>query len=390
MKETSHLAGRYAIVGIGETGVPNAVPGDTALSLQCRAARSALLEAELVPRNIDAIFAHWDDRATALLVAEYLGIQPSYIDSTLTGGGSPLMHIIHAMAAIDAGLCKCALITYGSTQRLDRSRKRGGLFTDPRSPVGQFVLPYGILNPIGWNAMRASLYMHHTGATPEDLASVAMNARAWAMLNPDAKVRSPLTLDEYFASPMISDPLRKADICLVTDGAGAMIVTSLEVARTLPKTPVVIDGFCDQYLQHVTPFRLNDWLDDGVLSSSTERTLGMAGLSREDVSMIQIYDAFTIGVLTALESMGFCETGEAGEFLRSGMVAPGGKLPLNTSGGGLAFNHSGQFGMQLMLESIRQLRGECGERQVPNVNNCFVQAGGFVMSASMTMLLTVE
>ena len=390
MSNTSHLAGRYAVVGVGETGVPNAVPGDTALSLQCRAARAALLDAQLLPRDVDAIFAHWDDRASALLVAEYLDIQPSYIDSTLTGGGSPLMHIIHAMAAIEAGLCQCALITYGSTQRLDRSRKRGGLFTDPRTPVGQFVLPYGILSPIGWNAMRANLYMHRTGATAEDLAAVAMNARAWARLNPDAKLRDPLTLDAYFASPMISDPLRKADICLVTDSAGALIVMSLDVARSHPGKPVIIEGFCDNYLQHATPFRLDDWLDDGVLAASTERTLRMAGLSREDISMIQIYDAFTIGVLTALESMGFCPPGEAGAFIRSGITAPGGKLPLNTSGGGLAFNHSGQFGMQLLIESIRQLRGECGDRQVPDEKNCLVQAGGLVMSACMTLVLAAD
>src|SRR5690606_12388031 len=285
--------------------------------------RAAMLDAGLGPRDIDGIFAHWDDRANALLVAEYLNIQPKYIDNTVAGGGSPMMHIIHAMAAIEAGLCETALIAYGSTQRLDRSRSRGGIINERQTFPGQFVVPYGMLSPIGWNAMRANLYMARTGAGPEDLAAVAINARKWAALNPDAVLRSPLTLEDYNESPMIADPLRKADICLVTDGSGAMILTRLNRAKTLARTPVVIRGFSDDYLQHMTPFRMNDWLEDGVLTASAEQSLTMASITRSEVSMLQIYDAFTISVLIGLESMGFCEPGQAGNFLRSGAAAPG-------------------------------------------------------------------
>lgn len=387
MNDASRLAGRCAIVGVGEAGLGKAAPGDTALSLQCRSARTAMLEAGLAPADIDGVFAHWDDRANALLVAEYLGIQPRHVDSTVTGGGSPLTHIVHAMAAIEAGLCEVALIAYGSTQRLDQSRKRGGLVTDPRSPSGQFVLPYGMLNPIGWYAMLAQLYMHRTGATAEDLAAVAINARRWAALNPNAALRTPLTLEEYLASPLVSDPLRKADICLVSDGAGAMILTRIERARSLARPPVVVSGFGDTYRQHMTPLGTSDWLDDGALAGCADRALDMAGIARGELSMVQIYDAFTVNVLVALEAMGFCAPGEAGAFMASGAAGPGGRLPVNTSGGGLAFNHSGQFGMQLLIESVRQLRGECGARQVEGARSCLVQAGGMVMSAYMAMVL---
>lgn len=349
-----------------------------------------MLDAGILPSDIDGIFAHWDDRANALLVAEYLNIQPKYIDNTVAGGGSPLMHITHAMAAIDAGLCNTALIAYGSTQRLDRSRNKGGLINERQTFPGQFVVPYGMLAPIGWNAMRANLYMARTGAGVEDLAAVAINARKWAALHPDARLRDPLTLDDYLASPMIADPLRKADICLVNDGSGALILSRLDRARTLARPPVVIRGFSDRYLQHMTPFRMNDWVEDGVIAAAAEQSLAMSGISRDELSMVQIYDAFTISVLTGLESMGLCGVGEAGDFLRSGAGAPGGALPINTSGGGLAFNHSGQFGMQLLIESVRQLRHECGDRQVSNARNCLVQAGGMVMSACMTLVLANE
>jgi acetyl-CoA acetyltransferase len=384
------LAGRYAIVGVGEAGLGKAPSGSTALSLQCESARDAILDAGLEPSAIDGVFAHWDDRANALLVSEYLGIRPRYVDNTVTGGGSPLTQLVHAIAAIEAGLCEVALLAYGSTQRLDRSRNRGGPVTDARSPYGQFVLPYGMLSPIGHYAMLAQRYMHARRGTTEDLGAVAINARKWARLNPNAVLRDELTLQGYLASPLVCDPLRKADICLVSDGAGAMILTRAERARHLARPPVLVRGFGDLYLHHLTPFDTRDWLDDGALAACAERALAMARIDRSEVSMLQIYDAFTVNVLVGLEAMRFCAAGEAGAFMRSGAAAPGGKLPVNTSGGGLAFNHSGQFGMQLCIEAVRQLRGDCGERQVKGARNCLVQATGMLMSAYMVLVLAGE
>ncbi len=303
------------------------------------------------------------------------------------GGQSNITHLVHAIAAIEAGLCEVALITYGSTQRLDRSRRIGGLALDPRSPNGQFVQPYGLPSPIGFYAMLAQLHQHRYGSTAEDLGEVAMAARKWAQLNPGAIEPNELTMDEYLASPMICEPLRKLDICKVTDAAGAMILTTTERARNLKKSGVKVLGFGEKYRHHMTPFNTDDWLDNGFVRAITAEALGMAQRDINDIDLVQIYDAFTIGVLIGLEELGLCAQGEAGDYIRSKNIAPGGSVPVNTSGGGLAFNHGGMFGMQLAIESVRQLRGECGERQVSNAETCVLHAGGIVMSAHMVMLL---
>jgi acetyl-CoA acetyltransferase len=388
--DAKSLNGRYAIVGIGEAGMGKARPGDTALSLQCDAARQAILDAGLRPSDIDAVFAHWDDRAAGLLVTEYMGLSPRYVDSTVVGGQSNLTHVAHAMAAMEAGLCDSALITYGSTQRLDRSRTRGGHALDARMPNGQFVLPYGMLSPIGFYAMQARLHMDRYGTRAEDLGEVALAARRWAQLNPAAVAQAPLTMADYLASPLVADPLRKLDICQATDSAGAMVLVRAERARDLRRPPVLVRGFAERYMHHSTPFGTDDWIDNGVLAEVGRLALERADRSRADIDLVQIYDAFTINVLTGLEALGFCKPGESGAFVRDGRIAPGGAFAMNTSGGGLSFNHGGMFGMPLMIESIRQLRGECGNRQVPNVRNCLVQAGGLVMSAYMVMVLGTD
>ncbi|SFN51239.1 acetyl-CoA acetyltransferase [Variovorax sp. OV329] len=384
------LSGRYAIAGVGEAGMGKAKPGDTALSLQCDAARQAIVDAGLKPSDIDGVFAHWDDRAAGLLVTEYMGLAPRYVDSTVVGGQSNLTHIAHAMAAMEAGLCEVALISYGSTQRLDRSRSPGGAAQDARMPSGQFVLPYGMLSPIGFYAMQARLHMHRYGTRAEDLGEVALAARRWAQLKPDAVAQAPLTMEDYLASPMIADPLRKLDICQVTDSAGAVVLVRADRARDLRRTPVLVRGFAEQYIQHATPFGTDDWIDNGVLAKMGRMALERANLTRADIDLVQIYDAFTINVLVGLEELGFCERGESGDFVRGGRIAPGGAFPMNTSGGGLSFNHGGMFGMPLLIESVRQLRGDCGERQVQGVRNCLMQAGGLVMSAYMVMVLGTE
>ncbi|MFE9066573.1 acetyl-CoA acetyltransferase [Streptomyces violaceusniger] len=387
MADKRTLAGRYAIVGVGEAGLGRAPAGSTSLSLQCRAARLAMQEAGLGPADVDGVLAHWDDRANALLVAEYLGIHPQYVDNTVVGGQSNITHLVHAMAAIEAGLCEVALVTYGSTQRLDQSRARAGVAQDPRSPTGQFATPYGMLNPVGYYAMLAQLYSSRFGCAPEDLGEVALAARGWAQLNPNAARQAPLTMEDYLASPLIADPLRKLDICQINDGAGAMILTNADRARDLAQKPVSIRGFGDTYRHHMTPLGNEDWLDNGALRMVADDALAMAQLDRQDIDAVQIYDAFTINVLVALEALGFCEPGGAGAFVGGGRIAPGGPFPLNTSGGGLSFNHSGQFGMQLTIEAVRQVRGECGPRQVPGARTCLVQASGMVMSAHMVMIL---
>jgi acetyl-CoA C-acetyltransferase len=375
----------YAITGAAEADVRRAA-GRSALILQAEAARDAVLDAGLRLDDVDAVFAHVDDRFACLQVSEYLGIRPRYVGSTNVGGMSNMCQLIHAMLAIDAGLCRTALVTYGSTQASDASRRLGGPPDDPRSPRGQFISPYGQLTPLGFYAMAARRHMHEYGTRPEELAAVAVAAREWARLNPKAARREPLTIDECLASPYVAEPLRQRDCCLVTDGGGALVVTTLERARDLRRVPVRVRGHASGFSHHFVPFDLDDWLDIGV-ADGTQRALRMAGIERSDLDCVQIYDHFTIAVIQTLEAMGFCEKGEGGRFVSGGRIAPGGAFPLNTSGGGLSYNHPGMFGMLLMVEAVRQLRGECGARQIPDAKLCLVFGAALVFSGYTVLVL---
>ncbi len=381
------LSKAVAIVGAAESDLGK-VPGMSALELQGQAAQRALLDAGLSLREVDGIFAHTDDKFSGLQVAEYLGIRPRYVDSTNVGGMSNVLHIRHALAAIEAGMCSVALITYGSTQLSDGSRKLGVSAEDMRSPRGQFITPYGQLSPIGYYAMVARLHMDKYGTSPKALAEVAVAARQWAMRNPKAYRRDPLSIEDVMSSPYIAEPLRQRDCCLVTDAGGALIVTSAQRARSLAQPPVYVLGLAEAFSHHYTPFNTGDWLDTGVAETANS-ALAMAGVSRDDIDVVQIYDHFTIGVIQSLEELGFCMRGEGGDFVSGGRLAPGGDFPINTSGGGLSYNHPGMFGMLLVIEAVKQLRGECGERQLPEAKLAMVHAPGLVFSANTTMILGV-
>lgn len=382
------LSGSVAIVGAAESDLGK-VPGMTALEMQAQASLRALNDAGLRLQDVDGVFAHTDDRFAGLQLAEYLGICPRYIDSTNVGGMSNILHVGHAMAAIAAGMCSVALITYGSTQLSSGTRKVGGAFDDTRSPVGQFIAPYGQLNPIGYYAMAANLHMHRYGTTSEQLAEVAVAARKWAQRNPKAYRTDPLSIDDVLSSPLVADPLRSRDICLVTDAGGAFILTTADRAKDLKRPPVYVLGLAEAFSHHYTPFSTADWLDTGVAKTG-EAALGMAGLTRRDIDVVQIYDHFTIGVIQSLEELGFCKRGEGGAFVAGGRLGPGGDFPINTSGGGLSFNHPGMFGMLLVLEAVHQLRQEAGQRQLPKARTALVHAPGMVFSANTTMILGVQ
>ena len=369
----SSLSRSVAIAGVAESDLGK-VPGKSALELQAQAARLALEDAGLRLRDVDAVFAHTDDRFSSLQLSEFLNIRPAFVDSTNVGGMSNLLHVQRAMAAIHAGMCEVALITYGSTQLSDGSRKGGAVAADgPHTPRGQFVLPYGHLSPIGYYAMVAQLHMHRYGTTHKDLAEVAVAARRWAQLNPKAYRREPTSIEEVMASPVVASPLRQRDCCLVTDGGGAMVVVSAERARDLRRKPV-----CNTA----------DWLGTGV-AATADQAFRMAGVGRADIDVVQIYDHFTIGVLQSLEELGFCPRGEGGAFVADGALGPGGRFPINTSGGGLSYGHPGMFGMFVAIEAVRQLRGECGERQLPKAELALCHAPGLVFSCNTTMILGV-
>ncbi|MGV3654363.1 MAG: acetyl-CoA acetyltransferase [Noviherbaspirillum sp.] len=384
---TKNLSKTVAIAGAAESDLGK-VPGMTSLDLQAQAAGRALRDAGLGLKDVDGVFAHVDDKFSSLQLAEYLGIRPRYMDSTGVGGMSNVMHIRHAMAAIEAGMCEVALVAYGSTQLSDGTRKAGATPEDMRMPRGQFITPYGQLSPIGYYAMVAQLHMQRYGTSHKDLAEVAVAARKWAQLNPKAYRREDTSIEEVMASRMIADPLRQRDCCLVTDAGGAFILTTAARARSLKRPPVYVMGIAESFSHHYTPFNTADWLDTNVAQTANE-ALAMAGVAREDIDVVQIYDHFTIGVIQSLEELGFCKRGEGGAFVANGRLAPDGDFPINTSGGGLSYNHPGQFGMLLLLEAVHQLRKECGERQLPKAELALVHAPGLVFSCNTTLILGV-
>jgi acetyl-CoA acetyltransferase len=380
------VSANTAIVGAAESdlGVTNA----SILTLQSQAITRALADAGLSLSDVDGLATSGVSRFSATQVADYLGIQPSWSDSTFAGGSAYEMYIARASQAIAAGQASTIVISFASNQRSARSRSLGGV-VETHTPEAQFESPYGPLFPLSYYAMAAQRYMHDYGATRADLAQVAVLAREWALLNPKAfrYDAGPLTVDEVLAAPMISSPLTTADCCLVTDGGGAVVVTSLERARDLAKPPVQILGYGESTTN--TSMSQVPLLPTGAVASG-KAAFSRAGLSPSDVDVVALYDSFTITVLLSLEALGFCEPGEAASLVASDRVRPGGDIPLNTSGGGLSYCHPGQYGVLLLVEAVRQLRGEAGARQVSNPQVALAHGTGGILSTHATVLLGVD
>lgn len=373
-----------AIAGVAESRL-GSVPDATVLTLQAEAAAAALDDAGLEKSDVDALFCagRWG-RTPQLEIAEYLGIRPSYSDGTSVGGASFLFHLGHAATAIRAGLCEVALILYGSTQRSQKQRSLG-LTQDLAL---QYEARAGLPSPVGAYALAAARHMAVHGTTRRHLAEVAVAARQWAALNPKAFKREPLTIDEVLAAPPVAEPLHRLDCCLVTDGGGAVVVVSPERAKRLGKRPVWLLGHGESH-SHMLISQMPDLLVTPAKESGA-RAFAMAGVAHSDIDILQIYDSFTITVLLTLESLGFCAPGRSGEFVSGGRIAPGGEVALNTSGGGLSYCHPGMFGIFLIIEAVRQLRGECGDRQVPRHDKALISATGGVFSSSATCILAGE
>jgi acetyl-CoA acetyltransferase len=372
-----------AIAGVGESE-QGSVPGRTLLGLQSDAIAAALDDCGLEADAIDGLFCTGIPRYAALMAAEYHGIRPAWIDSTEAGGASFPLYIEHAAAAIRAGLCETALIVYGSDQRSRRRRRLGGQVVD-ELPQAQFEAPYGPLLPISAYALAADRHMTEFGTRPEHLAQIAVSTREWAQRNPAAFLRTPVTVDQVLASPMVSSPIHRDEICLVTDGAGAIIVTTLARARTLRPGAVAVLGH-GSAVSHHTISQMPDLVRTAAVDSG-RKAFAMAGLGPADVDVAELYDSFTITVLLALEDLGFCAKGEGGAFVADGRTAPGGALPVNTSGGGLAHTHPGMLGIFLLIEAVRQLRGGLADRQVPDARIALVHGIGGVLSVHATVLL---
>ncbi len=375
MSEQS-IRGAAAFTGIGLAGIGLA-PGYSHLDLIGLAVHDALEDAGLKLDDIDGLFtANMANILPTLAVGEYLGIRPKVAVGTNTGGNSLIDHTQWAALALQAGLCDVALICYGSNQRTGKS-------APPDQPP--YEAPYHSRDPITSYALAAARHMHQYGTTREQLAAVAVAARQWAQRNPRAFARDPLSLSDVLASRMVCDPLSVLDCCLVTDGAGAAIMTRADRARDLKQPPVYLLG-CASAQSHRQISQMPD-LTVTAASQSGPRAFAMAGLSARDVDVLQLYDAFTINVILFLEDLGFCERGAAGPLVASGAIAPGGKLPVNTNGGGLSCVHPGMYGMFALIEAVEQLRGGAGERQVANANIALAHGNGGMLSAQTTAIL---
>ena len=385
------MAREVAIVGVADAPLQQGVlrDGGTVLQAQARAAKAALDEAGLNMAEVDGLLTAgaWGipgpGNLMTITLGEYLGIRPRFMDGTNIGGSAFEAHLAHAAMAIEKGYCEVALITYGSTQRSDHSRTLGG-----RTPMlnMQYETPYGMLTPIGGYAMAAMRHMHDYGTRPEHLAQIAVSTREWACLNPAAYHQEPLTIDDVLASPMVSDPLHRLDSCLITDGAGAVVVTSAERARSLKTRPVYVRGYGESHT-HWTISQMPD-LTLTTAADTGPRAMAMAGIRHDDIDVAEIYDSFTITVLLTLEALGFCKRGEGGAFVSDGRLGPGGALPTNTNGGGLSYAHPGMYGLLLLVEAVRQLRGECGPRQVADARIALVNGTGGTLSSTATCILS--
>ena len=343
------------------------IPDRTLPQIHAEVAFGALRDAGLTTRDVDAYFCAGDAPGFgALSMADYLGIAPRYTDTTETGGSSYLGHVGHAAAAIAAGKCHVALITLAGKPRTGGAQPGGsGNFSD--APESNFENHWGGSVP-GYYALAAARHMYEFGTTSAQLAAIKVAASKHASHNPNAFLQTEVTVEEVLASPMVADPLHRLDCCVITDGGGAIVVVSPEVARTLtkPERAVAVLG-SGEAVKHADNGRIDLTYTGAVWSGP--KAFGEAGLTPKDIQYVSIYDSFTITVLQTLEDLGFCEKGKGGGFVGSGALeAPNGVLPFNTDGGGLCNNHPGnRGGMTKIIEAVRQVRGEAHPAvQVPN------------------------
>ena len=377
--------GNIAVVGAAETGEIGVVPGASMIQLHAEAARRALADAGLGPADIDGM-------ATAgpmpMEVSHYLGISPRWLDGTMVGGCSFMLHVRHAAAAIAAGAADTVLITHGESgrSRIGMSRYEG-LAGDSAS--GQFEVPYGSLMPYSTFTVPALRFLHERGMSRTDLAEVVVAQREWAMPNPRAFRRKPITVEEVLSSsPPVAYPFTRDMCCVVTDGGGALVLTSAERAADLPTADraVYLLGSGEAGESPIMS-QMADLGSFGAFRRSSAEAFATAGVDHADIDHLMCYDAFAHLPLYMLEDLGFVGHGESGAFIASGATRPGGELPMNTNGGGLSYTHTGMYGMFAIQEAIRQLRGEAAA-QVQGAELSFVQGVGLYFAAAGSLVFS--
>ncbi|HEX4111053.1 MAG TPA: acetyl-CoA acetyltransferase [Stellaceae bacterium] len=376
------LRGSVAVVGIGLTPFGE-LPGRTHLEIMGEAIHNALADAGIDKNQVDGIFgSNFADPLGAILYPEYFGLKNiKVMDSTNIGGSSFNNAMQDAAAALHLGLCDVALIAYGSNSRTGGRRGGPGF---GRS----FDAPYKPRQPVNSYALAAARHMYQYGTTKEQLAQVAVAARQWAQKNPRAFMREKLTVEECLKSRMVVDPFGVRDCCLVTDGGAAMVVVRADRAKDFPNAAVYLLGI-GAATTHNDISQMPD-LTVTAVAQAAPRAYAMAGVTVEDVDVIEVYDAFTINTILFLEDFGFCRKGEGGPFVAAGNIAPGGKHPLNTNGGGLSCVHPGMYGMFLMIEAVEQLRGVAGERQIEGAEIALCNGNGGYLSSQVTLVFGTQ
>jgi acetyl-CoA acetyltransferase len=375
---------RVAIVGAALSDIGR-VDDKTAFQLHFQGASRALADAGLTKDDVGGFMSCGLGTLAPIEVTEYLGLRPSWVDSTQVGGSSWEFLVEHAVAAISQGLTDVVVLAYGSTTRADLKRRlrTANLGFGSRGP-SQFDSPWGH-SLIAKYAMTARRHMFEFGTTIEQLAEIAVSARYNAALNPEAFYRDPITVEDVMSGPVIADPFTKLHCCIRSDGGGAIVLASEQRARDCAKPPIWILG-TGEAVSHTT---MSEWTDftESPCARSGQQAFARAGVTPADVDVCELYDAFTSMLLLTLEGLGFCKKGEGGGFVEDGKLRVGGALPTNTDGGGLSHCHPGMRGMFLLAEGVRQLRGEAGARQVQGAEICCVNGTGGWMSSASTVIL---
>ena len=378
MKELSNTA---CIVGVDESDEIGILPNKSQLALHLEAITNAVRDAGLKVKDVDGIFTAGQHSPS--LLGEALGITPRYVDGTTVGGCSFIMMVGHAVAALHHRLCDVAVVSHGESGRsgvgVTRSRDT--------SLSGQFEIPYGFAGAPTYFGMITTRHMHEFGTTLEQWAQVAVSTRKWAALNPKARNREPITVADVLNSRPVCYPFNLLNICLVTDAGGAVVLTRADRAKDCAKKPVYVRG-AGEATEHVMVTQMRDLTFSEATRMSGEKAFTMSGVDRKDFNHIMLYDAFTSGPPIMLESLGFAKRGEGVHLFEEGRSTPGGSLPINTNGGGLSYTHTGMYGIFPIIESTRQLRGECGARQVPSCTLSLVNGMGGMLSAAGTLVLS--
>ena len=373
------------IAGAAETNAVGKLPGQSTLQLHIEAAVNAVVDAGLTMRDIDGIATV--TTPGPVQVAHALGITPAWMDGTGVGGTSFLLHVRHAAAAIRAGYVKTVLITHGESGR-SRVGAGGGFPRGGSSIPGQFEAPYGTAGPTTSFTIPVLRYMKEYGLTHEQLAYVAVAQRIWAARNPRAMYRDLITVEDVLASRLVAYPFHLLECCLVTDGGGALVVTSGDRAADFPKPAVHVLGTGESA---ETPMisQLADFTESQAFRLAGRAAFAEAGITAADVRHLMIYDAFAHVPIYGLEALGFTAKGEAGPFIADGNTEPGGRLPLNTNGGGLSYTHTGMYGMFAIQEGVRQVRGEAAA-QVPDAEISVILGNGGMFATAGVLVLGRE